>query len=350
MRRSVLIAVLLMTLALPARAQSPALRKTWRPKQGGITCVCFRADGKQLAIGTRSGMMKIKQVATDDDEGGPSALSNTAGWLQYGPIVYTTHSAAARTGSGSLVTLSPGGTFHVFYTDTYENQTSAPIGTLEGHSMPFGTLSGNGRYLALTKGGPDLWIGRPAEWERHGWWDQETDWRTVVMRRPEGVNGNIVSLSLNRDGSLLAAAYHTGDGKGALVVFNRKTGRTLKVKHVDFAPTAVAYGPKGDMLAAVGKGLVWLGDPKGEHGKVLPAPSAPVASVAFSPKERWLAAACTDGRIYLWDTVAHRGRLAWKAHEGTVHALAWAPGARALASGGDDGAVKLWDLPAEIED
>jgi WD40 repeat protein len=336
---SVLAAVLV--VAVPALA-TPTVRASWRPKEGGITALSIRPDGKQIAIGTHSGMLKVKDIA--GGETGGTTLRDTAGWLVYGPLVYNSHPHGAEKGHGSLVAISPGGRFSVFYTDTYENQTESDIGPLHGTENPLGALSGDGRYLAFSKGGADLWIGRPAEWRRPDWNSPKTDWSSIVMRRPEGVVGNVVSLALNGDGSLLVAAYHTAEDKGALVLFNRRTGRSLQIRHVDFPPTAVAYSPRGKWLAAVGRGHVWLGSQKAENGKVLPAPPSPAASVAFSPDEKTLAVGCEDGTVYLWEVSTHRARSNWKAHQGRVSSIAWGPDGRMLATGGADGRVQVWDL------
>ncbi len=329
-------------LASPVLA-NPKLRVTYRPKCGTITGLSFRSDGKQIGIGTEKGMLKVKDLT--GGEAGGTSLRDAAGWCSYTKLVYNTHAHGADTGLGSLVTLGPAGHFTVFYTDTFEEQTTTQL-PVTGYINPIAALSGDGRYMAFSAGGPDIWIGRPAEWQgfHDMWTEKNNDWTASILRRPEDVHGNVTSLSLNRDGSRLAASYHTPHGKGVFVIFNRNTGRTHHVRHVEFPAVAVAFGPQGKHLAAVGNGHVWLGAATGEHGKVLPAPHDPVWCVAFSPNERWMAAGCSDGTIYLWDTEKHHASVRMRAHDGGVRALAWAADGRTFVSGGNDGAVKIWDM------
>ena len=334
--------VLLMAVLMAPATASPRLRTTWKMTHGAITALAYRKDGHQIAIGTESGRARIKTLL--GDEPAHHSLPDTAGWLSYSPLVYNRHPSGPSAGVGSLVAISPRGRFEVFFTDDYEAQTAGEMEPERGTRAPLATLSSDGRYLALSNSGPDIWIGRPPQGSKRWWQSPDTDWTGARMPRPEGVVGTVVSLSLNPDGSRLAAAYHSPGGKGALVLFNRRTGQALIVRQVAFPPTAVAFDPKGIHLAAVGSGMVWLGAANGESGIVLPAPPSPATCVAFSPNEHWLAAACKDGTVYLWDAKADRVMAEVKAHDGPVTCLAWSPDGRSFATGGQDGSVKIWDL------
>lgn len=341
-RLSLLVLVLLTVAQLAPATASPRLRSTWRIKGGSITALSYRADGHQIAIGTASGRARIKSVVGDETQ--HATLPDAAGWLAYSPLVYIGYVKGADTGVGSLVTVSPSGRFEVFYTNDYETQSAAEAGPASPSGRPLAALSGDGRYLAFSDGGTDIWIGRPPQHRRNRWSAPDTHWTGTRMPRPEGVVGMVVSLSLNPDGSRLTAAYHSPDGKGALVLFNRRTGQAMKVSQVAFPPTAVAFDPKGTHLAAVGYGMVWLGAANGENGTVLPAPPSPATCVAFSPNQHWLVAACQNGTVYLWDAKADRLLAEVKAHDGRVTCLAWSPDGRSFATGGHDGTVKIWDV------
>jgi WD40 repeat protein/serine/threonine protein kinase len=70
-----------------------------------------------------------------------------------------------------------------------------------------------------------------------------------------------------------------------------------------------------------------------------------VNSVAFSPDGRFIAAACGDGTIKVWDVKAGKAvqRLD-AAHSGPVFCVAYHPGGKHLATVGADHRVKVWDL------
>lgn len=71
---------------------------------------------------------------------------------------------------------------------------------------------------------------------------------------------------------------------------------------------------------------------------------AGVASVAFSPDSKIIAAADEDGFIYLWQTASGQRVITLRSPGGTaVNAIAFSPGGQLLAAGDDtDGDTTLW--------
>jgi WD40 repeat protein/serine/threonine protein kinase len=70
-----------------------------------------------------------------------------------------------------------------------------------------------------------------------------------------------------------------------------------------------------------------------------------VNSVAFSPDGQFIAAACGDGTIKVWD--GKTGKAVQRldaAHSGPVFSVAYHPGGKLLATVGADHRVKVWDL------
>src|SRR5881394_187225 len=67
-------------------------------------------------------------------------------------------------------------------------------------------------------------------------------------------------------------------------------------------------------------------------------------AAAFSPDCRTLAAGGVNKDIFLWDVVEHRKVAILTGHQGTVDHLAFSPDGRYLASASLDETVRLWDM------
>lgn len=69
----------------------------------------------------------------------------------------------------------------------------------------------------------------------------------------------------------------------------------------------------------------------------------PLVSVAFSPDGRLLAAACDDGRAYVWDAPAGRQSAVLAGHEQWVNGAEFSPDSRQVLTASHDGTARLWD-------
>lgn len=68
-----------------------------------------------------------------------------------------------------------------------------------------------------------------------------------------------------------------------------------------------------------------------------------VETVAFSPKQPWLAVGTLAEHIHVWDIPSQKQRLLCK-NESGITRMAWHPTSPMIVSGDVDGAVRLWDL------
>jgi WD40 repeat protein len=98
----------------------------------------------------------------------------------------------------------------------------------------------------------------------------------------------------------------------------------------------------------VNSGVQCLDARTGEpQGPPLPRLAEQIDAVALSADGRTIAVACTDRRVYLWDTATAKPLGAPLEHHGRVYTLAFRGDGRVLATG-EEYAVRLWPLPAPV--
>src|SRR5262249_33975494 len=81
----------------------------------------------------------------------------------------------------------------------------------------------------------------------------------------------------------------------------------------------------------------------GQQVDLLDADGHFVGGVAYQPGGRYLAAACNDRSVRVWDISSHRVQIL-QGHEGPVTSVAFSHDGQSLASSGEDGLVILWDV------
>lgn len=162
-----------------------------------------------------------------------------------------------------------------------------------------------------------------------------------------GHDGMVRALLWGPEGHMLITA---GDDR-AVRLWDTTDGRVIhRIRGFEYAPTAMAISPGGDVLAvesvqrkkpggvrlwdtASGKEVARYND----HGLA-------VVGLAFSPDGALLATWDEEGVVVLHDVAS--GEIEWEleAHEGMINDLAFSADGAAMATAGDDGVAVLWDL------
>src|SRR5215469_9785009 len=68
-----------------------------------------------------------------------------------------------------------------------------------------------------------------------------------------------------------------------------------------------------------------------------------VLSATWSPNDKHVASASSDGTVQVWNTRTGNALLTYRGHHGSVYSAVWSPDGRFIASAGTDNTVQVWD-------
>ncbi len=160
--------------------------------------------------------------------------------------------------------------------------------------------------------------------------------------------GEIAELKFSRNGKLLLASGGVGAKSGRVVVWNVVSGEHLMTlgegEEYDSVLTADMRPDQSQVALGGPSRLVKIFSTQtGELQHKLKKHTDWVTAVAYSPKGDILATADRNGGISLWDPDTAQELFTLGGHKSAVTALSWRPDAKLLASASEDGTIKLWE-------
>jgi mono/diheme cytochrome c family protein len=175
---------------------------------------------------------------------------------------------------------------------------------------------------------------------------------TVPDIRPRAkVLPAVAALAYHPVGQMLAAG-----GRGTVYLFDVATGElTGKLGRLHPQVTALAFSRDGKQLAIASSaaGEVYevrlyactaSGVSSEASGSVVNTHRDAIQDLAFSPDGKILASCGYDRLIKLWDVAAKKELRVLKDHSDSVYGIAFSPDGKLLASASADRAVKVWDV------
>jgi WD40 repeat protein len=166
-----------------------------------------------------------------------------------------------------------------------------------------------------------------------------------------GVNGRAFDIS--HEENLLAV----GDPQGSIFVYELPAGRLLS----HFQPVlssqsprmaaSIRFNPSANLLAvsSADDQFIEIWDIQARKRLRQLYHSGPVNDIAWHPQGQWLASACTDDAVHIWD-INDSEKLPLKkltGHENDVTSVAFNDRGNLLASLGKDDTLRLWILASE---
>jgi len=178
-------------------------------------------------------------------------------------------------------------------------------------------------------------------------WDTSKGQWVKQFPYPDGVH----ALAWFADGKFVAGA-----GSHKIALWDIALGQKLHDLGKNAPVASLAFSPDGRKLAAGMYDstipLYDLADPKefGREYKVIEGHTSAVYALSFSPNGRVLTSGSYDKTVRVWETVNGLQVNAWSGHLGPVSAVAVAPGARKVVSGSADGTLLVWDMTGMLKD
>jgi WD40 repeat protein len=155
-------------------------------------------------------------------------------------------------------------------------------------------------------------------------------------------------VAVSSDGRTIASGGLDGD----ISITDRRGMLRRVLRGSGAAVNDLVFDPVGGALAAAySDGSIWLWDVA--SGRRLGAPFlghvGPVFSIAFDRTGTRLVSGGLDSKVHIWDvhTRSELGR-ALTGNFGAVYAVAFSPDGSRIAAGGDDRAILLWDAHTEM--
>lgn len=176
---------------------------------------------------------------------------------------------------------------------------------------------------------------------------------SAPRRQLAGPRGNVNDLMYSADGNLLVAASGEPGLFGEARLWERQSGRELRVfqGHRD-SIYACALNASGTLLATGGYDRqIKLWDV--ESGKTrftLSGHNGAVFDLAFRPDGIVLASASADRTIKLWDVTTGERLDTLKQSTKELYTLAFAPDGHHLAAGGVDNRIRLWQVSSSAQE
>jgi WD40 repeat protein len=168
------------------------------------------------------------------------------------------------------------------------------------------------------------------------------------VERP--VSGSVQAIAVSPDGKLLASA----GPEMRLMFWDLPDFKERTSIPLDLPGNIIslAFSKNGKFLAAgSAEGAVWLCDLQGRRllnfaprpTQFQTAPANQILRLAFDSFSEKLAAAGSDGRVYLWNLASQETSQVFRGHKNAVLALSFLDEGRTLASAGRDRTIRLWD-------
>src|SRR5262249_5530519 len=128
-------------------------------------------------------------------------------------------------------------------------------------------------------------------------------------------------------------------------LWDTSTGREERAILRNGPVNGLAFSPDGQALAVAAHGDLVTTRLDVRDGRELPALKGQDGNwdVCYDPSGRFLAGACSQRTVQVWDATTGQVVLTLRGHQDIVYRVLYSPDGRRLASASFDRSTKLWD-------
>jgi WD40 repeat protein len=218
--------------------------------------------------------------------------------------------------------------------------------------------SPDGQYIASSGSGPTVRI-----------WEASTGKDILLYHGHAAIDPLLDTFALDwsPDGTRIVSACSFRYTDHTVHIWNAATGSILlkyagyKVNNIikgSFSVTNLAWSPNGQHIASSGSDKnvkKWQPDPTttntsiqvwnpntGQHILTCEGISTWFYDVAWSPDNKYIAAAGSNKEVGIWDATTGKNVFTYTGHTKEVRAVGWSPDGSLIASAGNDNTVQLW--------
>ncbi|OHX00891.1 NACHT and WD40 domain protein [Colletotrichum incanum] len=312
-----------------------------------VNLVIFTAGGQRLASVSRSGTVKIWDLAT-----GTCVLTLKGHIGSVESVVFIANdqqlASASHDASVKIWDLTTGSCLLTF--DGYGDKAGVTAFTNDGGRLALGYRNGaikirdlaRGAFISMIPGHSDtVWSfafttdgQQLASGSKNG---AVKIWDTVsgaCMLTLKGHRGRVRSVAFTADGRWLAS----GSLYGLIKLWDLTTSACVSMLKGHSGPVlSVAYTENGQRLISGSyDSTIKIWDPARDTDTV--------RLVAFTADGRRLASGSEDETVKIWDSVSGVCVLTLEDHRGTVWSVALTADGNRLASGSEDGKIRIWGM------
>lgn len=285
---------------------------------GDVTAVAVDASGARIVSGGVDGTVRIWDAVTGE------AQQTIAG------DVDGIHAVAINPAGSLVVGAGADGLLRI-----WRSQSGEVVGELEGHKGAVDALAFSADGAMIASAGEDQSVRVWSVRDR------------VLLRIFIGHTARVRAVTFGPDNKRLASG---GDDR-TVRLWNVERGEAIRILfgHADVI-RSLAFSPDGNTLVSTAGGTtgnnsirMWVVKPLAERFKLEPHDDI-LRWATFSPDEEFIATACEDGKLRIWNGENEQLLQVIDAHQARVRTVAFSHDSRLLVSAGDDKLIHVWEV------